>query len=484
MTISSRIDRAIDAYKRRTDAPGQKDLLTGETRRTPKTQGEFHWITLHDKSGEPTTHVMISDDGRVKAGPKGLSGKNLFHSEPSKPSKPAKPKVGSAIMSIDDLHVDPKRFQYKSAGIDQTTGTNAELKKVKEYNPMLGGQILVWHDPEDGKTYVVNGHHRAELAKRSPRSDEMGKFSGQMPVYYLNAQDHTEARALGALANIAEGRGTATDAARFMRDRGVGLEDFAKVGVSPSGAVASAALQLKKLSNNLFQKLSNGAITEGRAMAIAKHLDNQDAQDQLFDWINRHEKPKRPFTDSKVAELARATAAATPARTNGGGGMFDDWFDEFPIEQRADITDYVRRHLSSERKTFKEAGSKKRKGMLESTGGNKLDIEGNRSRARAAELREDEFDHRANAAGHPLALALDQFAEELYREPKRKDEIFRAALEKIRKITDGDSDDSGAKGQTDVRVASDDQSGAGEEHRVPGSVSRFSRVEWAMLRFR
>lgn len=47
---------------------------------------------------------------------------------------------------------------------------------------------MVWLDHANGKTYVVNGHHRGDLAKR------LGEKS--ITVKYLDAKD---ARAKGAL---------------------------------------------------------------------------------------------------------------------------------------------------------------------------------------------------------------------------------------------------------------------------------------------
>ena len=52
--------------------------------------------------------------------------------------------------------------------------------------------IQLWHegalrDPADGKDYVVNGHHRHELAKRTGHPD--------MAVRWIAAKDAREARA-------------------------------------------------------------------------------------------------------------------------------------------------------------------------------------------------------------------------------------------------------------------------------------------------
>src|SRR5207253_2658504 len=116
---------------------------------------------------------------------------------------------------------DPSRFQFKSLG---TEGVSPELKGVTHWNPQLAGVMAVWHDPADGKTYVVNGHHRLELAQR------LGVPN--VNVQMVEARNATEARGEGAYMNIAEGRGTATDVAKFLRDFQLGPEALAQRGVS------------------------------------------------------------------------------------------------------------------------------------------------------------------------------------------------------------------------------------------------------------
>lgn len=484
-TAIERAESVIDRYKKRVDAPGQRDLLTGETRKTEKTQGKLRWITLHAHSGDATTHVQISDDGKIHAGPASLTGRNLnslkgkthhesrMHDPHLQYTSDGRP-VGPTVRHIDKLHADPERFQFKVSGIDKATGTTSELKDVKEYNPELGGQLLVWHDPEDGRDYVINGHHRFRLAKQSPKNDEVGKFNGNVPVYYVNAKTHKEARAHGALANIAEGRGSGLDAAKFMRDMGVGLEEFEKHGISPKGHIAQMALDLKNLSPTIFQKLTNGSISEGRAAAIGKHLASEDAQDQLFGWIQKHEKEKAPFSDRKVAEMARSTAAMKPKTS--GGGMFDDFFDQFPIAERADIAEHIGRTLSGELKSLKDASSERRAGVIEAEGENKIDTATNRSRAQRAAIHEDEFSKRANAQGHPIAMSLDSYAERLANEPKSKrSSILKESLAEIRRLIDSKS---GPKEGFVQPLQGTGEGGSGAEHGVrdtSGPVAKMSK---------
>lgn len=387
--------------------------------------------------------------------------------------------VGPAIVDISQLHIDPERFQYKVSGINSKTGTDASLKSVDRYDPTLGGSMLVWEDPEDGQTYVVNGHHRHEIANRSGHwegevgtADEGSGWSGEMQVFYVNAQSAKVARSHGALANIAEGHGSEIDAAKYLRDSGETLESLKKHHIAVSGKVAHVALSLAKLSDTMFQRLSNGRMTVGRASAIADHLPSHDAQEQLYGFITKREaNGKTTFSDGKVAEMARATATQPKTVvTDSDGGMFKDWFEEQAIEQRADVSDHVRRNLAGTFRTFKEASSDRRKGLLESTGANVIDTEGNQQRAHLAELAVDDFDHRANAAGDPVALILNLYAEKIKNAPRKRNGLVEEALGAVRKQFDIErqpvSADAAGGGRIDDGVQADDPRRSDPEHPI------------------
>jgi hypothetical protein len=158
--------------------------------------------------------------GAVEGNPGSDVSGNSRQSEPQRDGRPLAPRdfprvttpdelkpYDVARVPIDQLHLDPKRFQYKM-NTDASGVTN--LLKGRTWNEDLAGVISVWRDPEDGKTYVVNGHHRFDLAEKTGQPD--------VAVRMIAADDAEQARAKGAIQNIAEGRGTAMDAAKFFRD--------------------------------------------------------------------------------------------------------------------------------------------------------------------------------------------------------------------------------------------------------------------------
>lgn len=381
--------------------------------------------------------------------------------------------VGSTVIPAHELQVDSDRFQYKISGIDPTTGTTAELKAVKRYNPDFGGQLLVWRDPQDGKTYVVNGHHRAELAKRSEHwePDEFGSgWQGDMAVRYLPARSATEARAVGALANIAEGRGTATDAAKFLRDVKGGADQLAQYGVSLRGKVAQDAVVLSKLAPDVFHDMARGIIEESRGLAIARHLDDPDLQSKLNRMVKERErKDGRAVPDAHVAEMSREMSLAGKAKVGGGGGgLFgDDDHEESLVFQRADLKAALRRELTQERNTFKAVSSGQRVKRITGAGSNQLDVDTNKTRAQQADEALFVFDKLANSRGE-LSDAIQQHAAQLFQQPGKRNKLLASLKARALEILDREGAESSG-------VPAGGDSAGGAVGRQPATLG-FSRT--------
>ncbi|WP_347243524.1 hypothetical protein, partial [Thermogutta sp.] len=294
---------------------------------------------------------------------------------------------GHALLSVDDLSADPARFQYKSEGIDPKTGIGAELKEVQVYRPEFGGQLLVWRDPRDGKNYVINGHHRYELAKRSG-------YKGAIPVYFIDAKNEREARAIGALANIAEGRGTALDAARFMRESGLGPEDLAKQGISLKGNIARQAMTLRHLTPHLFNELQFGRLTEGQALAIGTYLwDEPDLQEQLFKEMQKRGR----FSVEELEEVAQEMKSLS--RTEKQMTLFGEEEQRRSLVwEKAAIKANIKRRIGEQLRAFSTVAQEKKADIL-AQAGNVIAREENERRKRKLEEAQMLFDIEANRVG-------------------------------------------------------------------------------------
>ena len=169
--------------------------------------------------------------------------------------------MGQSTLRVDQIEVDPKRFQFKQGTDSQGQQKGNSLSGVGVWNENAEGSIQVWEDLQNGQTYVVNGHNRLAKAK------ELGIPS--MKVEYINAGSAEEARALGALTNIAQGGGTMFDAAKFMRDAGIkDPQDLEALGVPMNSGLASQGMALARLPDNIFQDAVDGRISKVKAQAL------------------------------------------------------------------------------------------------------------------------------------------------------------------------------------------------------------------------
>jgi hypothetical protein len=349
-----------------------------------------------------------------------------------RPGKRGLPQPGE-IRNVhpDHVHVDPQRFQFKTR-TDPTTGAGRELQGVQTYNPELAGIMAVWHDPADSKTYVVNGHHRLDLARRAKAT--------RVLVRYIHARSAREARAKGALINIAEGRGTAVDAAKFLRDTNTTVEDLAKNGVSLSGPVARDAVTLSNLDPGLFHRVTLGVLDVPRALAVAAHLPDHGDQRILTAHVERQDaRTGREMSPAGVAEAAKEMAATPKTAVSGpGGSLFgNDPEDESVFLQRAELKAHIRKELARQAKDFGLLASKRR---VESTSGvgNVIDPTKNKAAGEQAKALVDEFDRKVNRSG-AVSDVINRAAGRLanaHTEAAR-DRVFRDVVGEVRRAVEG-----------------------------------------------
>ena len=283
---------------------------------------------------------------------------------------------GIAEVDPSSIAVDPKRFQYKIIGELTKTGNVGSLTGVKKWDENLAGIIQVWEDPADKQVYVVNGHNRLDLAKK------LG--AEEVTIRYLQANSAKEARGIGALTNIAEGRGTSLDAAKFFRDSGLNKDDLDAKGIPMKESIANNGLALANLSDSLFSRVSLGSLAESRAIAISKIVAKlppsekaHNDQEELLKLIEDREKKGKNITNEVVEELALLLQNA-PTQEEEQGGLFGllgfaPESKSLAIE-RATLQTGIKKRLSQEAKLFGTVGKSKAAKQLEKAG-NQINVE-------------------------------------------------------------------------------------------------------------
>lgn len=373
--------------------------------------------------------------------------------------------IGEAgdLVSLDtnQIHVDPKRFQYKQS-LDATTGTGDHLKGVNKFNPLFAGVVHAWKDPADGKTYIVNGHHRMELARRAGHQ--------KMNVQMIVAPDAATARATGALINMAEGRGTALDAAKFLRDSNQSIEDLKGHGVSLKEKVVDNAVQLRDLSDRIFNDLLTGRLDEDKAVAIGRHLKDHQTQEQLYNhYLEQRDKNNKDFSAATLEQAAMDVANAPKQQGGGQMDLFGNTDDGKSLFlEKAELKNKLRAALSQEVNDYTVAGNARRAKNIAGAG-NVLQVEKNKELSKAADRIKQGFEQFQHLSG-PLSDAINAHVEEYANaSPKQKRAIVEKALADargaIQAIISGGAENYLRAGAQDPQG---DQSPRTEE---PGTVS-------------
>ena len=313
---------------------------------------------------------------------------------------PNRAAADATVLPLDQVHADPIRFQYKENVDAEGRQKGNSLEGVKHYNTDLEDRIDVWLDPADGKTYVVNGHNRLALAN--------SKGIGSIRVNYLAAQTAEQARALGALKNIAQGAGTPFDAAKAIREMGIadaaGLE---AAGIPLQSGLGAQGLALSKLPGALFQQAVNGELSMGRALALgASNLDPEDMirVSQLA--------AGRDLSERGFAELVQLAGTAPKVADAPQGGIpgLDEWMQDSAIFEQAELAGKIRAELISNKNLFKKVGRAKSVQQLAKKGGTAINQDQVMTAANASQAVLAEFDRDKLLSGTPMNQLLNQGA--------------------------------------------------------------------------
>lgn len=317
---------------------GQTDAAVKEYAKTIK--------NVQKTSGTPTTGEISPDSAEI------TGGENSPDAE--------KQKKLSVDHPIDDLTFDPERFQFRfeTRGPE---GKSGSLNNVKVWDDNLAGIVLVWRDPADNKTYVVNGHNRVSKAI------ELGETTFPV-VRYIDAENESVARSIGALTNIAEGNGTAIDAAKFIKETNQTRESLAEAGVPLHGEMVTDGLALANLHPALFNDVIRGVLPLKRAALIGAKLADHSSQMNLVTLLN---KQKKQLTNSVVSELIDLVAGGPKEQVTQVDLFGEEVITKDYTLEKAQVTAYIKSQLQSDKRLFGVVSKGANK--LE-RGGNKIDV--------------------------------------------------------------------------------------------------------------
>ena len=307
-----------------------------------------------------------------------------------------------AILKPGDLQTDARLFQYKGDTDDQ--GVSVKLADVKTWDSDLAGVAYVW-ERADGERFIVDGHQRLALANRL---QEEGQEPELLVKIWREADGYTPRmmRLSAAKKNIAEGSGTAVDAARVLREE-PGLFDT----LSQLNAIVRDAKGLARLDQDVFNEtlehVNAGQLPENVASLIADAGPDPALQRgtlQEFVREQRRGHMTRAAAQNLLYVIRRNRLDEVESKAQGALTGFDvgavrgsAW------RERAALQQGLVNAFRNDRRLFGEVV--RGDSRLEAVG-NVLAEESNESELTAARANIEIFDRLANKRG-PLADYLD-----------------------------------------------------------------------------
>jgi hypothetical protein len=308
------------------------------------------------------------------------------------------------------VNFDPVRFQYK---LDRNErGETGSMAGVKKWDTTLAGAVEVWFDPKDEKTYVVNGHNR--LAYALDNLDQLPKNrKGEsiLKVHYIQADTPEGAKSVGALRNIAEGRGKETDAMDFFLHNDITTQEAAEnLGLAVLGEpMVRKGLALARLAGPLRSAVKSGSLEMGKAVAIGANLENHDLQWKLYTEMLKYEKSgsrRMTIEDIRVSanrlqyevEHGKTTKTVQEDLFGKTEHTATNYFNQIRIQNK------IAELIKDTRTTFNFVSKGAHMKRL-TEAGNKLDPEKNRQLSQSAEMLVGTYERAVPSADYPRGEA-------------------------------------------------------------------------------
>ncbi len=315
--------------------------------------------------------------------------------------------------------VDAARFQFKSGGDEY--GVTERLQGVTQWDQVKSGISVVWQD-KDGRYFIVDGHQRLALARRIAAEDP-----SQRPIivaYVFRESERATARKIriaAALKNVAEGTGTAVDAAKVLRDEPALVNQL-----PPRSELVKQARGLANLSNDAFMAVVDEVVPANYA-AVVGRLEPQDA-DLQRDLLHVLEKAD-PSNVTQAEAIVRQGIEQARTAADRAGLFTDDAIANALYVERSKILDLALKDLKRDKVVFAIL-SRERERIEEA--GNTLSAEINEKRL-AADARAIQILQILAGRAGPVSDALDAAARHIRDGGKREDAVrgFVAALRRL-----------------------------------------------------
>jgi len=240
------------------------------------------------------------------------------------------------------IKVDAETFQFKAGGDE--FGVTERLQGVTQWDPIKAGQVTIY-EYADGGRFVADGHQRVGLARRIQSQDPTQEVA--LYGHLLRETDGITpemARVIAAVKNIAEGTGTAIDAAKVLR---VAPERIGEL--PPRSALVRQAQGLVLLSDKAFGAVVNQVIPANYAALVGRLVPEDEGLQDAAIAILAKTDPANEFQAEAIIRQVRDAGAQTMKQE----GLFgEEIITESFFTERARILDRAQKQLRQDKAAF------------------------------------------------------------------------------------------------------------------------------------
>lgn len=337
----------------------------------------------------------------------------------------------TALVDVDPLklHVDAKQFQFKGGG--DAEGVTGALRDVERFDRRLAGVALIW-ERADGKQFIADGHQRVALARRAIAAGQPAE-EVRLNGFVLREADGVtavDARRMAAVKNMAEGSGSALDAAKILRDVGP-VGEALLPPLPPRSALVRQARGLAALGDEEFLQVVNGVVEPNVGGLVGAATPDPKLQGAMIQVLKRAQ-PANEVQARGIIEQVKNQGLETRTTEDLFG---EQSFSESLYLERAQVLDQALK-LAREDKTIFGA-LVRNEDRITAGGSNSLDRAGNLARSQEAADAATQITVRANAKG-ALSEALTDAARKV-REGAKPATVAKSFLKTARReILQGD----------------------------------------------
>ena len=286
--------------------------------------------------------------------------------------------------------------------------------------------VSVWRDDAGelgpvGKLYVIDGHNRIDLAKKSGIDS--------VNVQTIEAPNSKAAQTQAAIINInsfnydQKGAIAVTDVAKILRNE-ESPRALAEMGMSLKQRIVIEGMQLARLPDHLFDKLLKGDIGLQKGLAYGSQPISFTAISDVFKAIDK----SNPSIEKIKQAVLMASEAVDMPPEDGVIPLFADYLKSTNAKQLLEVRAEISSQLKKTLIRLRAVGTKDKKAGVETVAGNKIDLENTQNALVEASKTNDLFNAVAASGGETTQIIKELAAQVKGRNVKK---LVEANLERI-----------------------------------------------------